>query len=65
MDRKGYGLDVPENESRLGQDFSHWFRPILDPNQPHIHGYRIFALGKAEGVAFTTYSHLVPKLKKV
>jgi hypothetical protein len=34
----------------FGSRFSHSSSPILDPTRPHIHGYRVFALGKAEGV---------------
>jgi hypothetical protein len=62
MDWKGYGLDGPVNESRLGQGFSHSSRPILDPTQPYIHGYRVFILGKAEGV---DVDHIPPSNAKV
>jgi hypothetical protein len=33
-----YGLDSPEIESRLGQDFTHQPRPALEPTQPPIQG---------------------------
>ena len=62
MDWKGYGLDGPENESRLGQGFSHSSRLIVDPTQPHIHGYRVFALGKAEGFGV---DHIPPSSAEV
>jgi hypothetical protein len=62
MDWKGYGLDGPANESRLGEGFSHSSRPILDPIQPHIRGYRVFALGKAEGIGV---DHLPPTSTEV
>jgi len=58
-------MNGPENESRMGQEFSHSFRMILDPVQPHIHGYRFFALGKGEGVGLDHLLPLVPRLKKV
>jgi hypothetical protein len=32
----GYGLDIPETESRWGRDIPHLTRPALGPNQPPI-----------------------------
>jgi hypothetical protein len=42
----GYGLDGPGIESRWRRDFRHLSRPVLEPTQPPVNGYRVFPGGR-------------------
>jgi hypothetical protein len=60
-----YGLEGPGIEFRWGRDFPYPSRMALGPIQPPIQCVPVFLSWKSGwGLALTTNSNLVPRLKK-